>query len=56
MMTEREEALVYSGAGKDYRPDYLEKSPLGKVPCLLCACSSNVRDRWVVKFARLRAN
>ena len=29
-----EEAIVYSGAGADYRPDFLEKSPLGKVPCL----------------------
>jgi glutathione S-transferase len=29
-----EEALVYSGAGERYRPDYLKLSPLGKVPCL----------------------
>lgn len=29
-----EEVLVYSGAGPDYRPDYLDASPLGKVPCL----------------------
>jgi len=29
-----EEALVYSGAGERYRPDYLAHSPLGKVPCL----------------------
>lgn len=29
-----EEAVVYSGAGERYRPDYLEHSPLGKVPCL----------------------
>jgi len=28
------EALVRPGAGKDYRPEYLEQSPLGKVPCL----------------------
>lgn len=28
------ESLVWTGAGKDYRPDYLEMSPLGKVPCL----------------------
>jgi glutathione S-transferase len=25
---------VYSGAGERYRPDYLDQSPLGKVPCL----------------------
>lgn len=29
-----EEALVYSGAGENYRPDFLDHSPLGKVPCL----------------------
>jgi glutathione S-transferase len=29
-----EEVLVYPGAGPGYRPDYLEASPLGKVPCL----------------------
>jgi len=28
------ESLVWTGAGKDYRPEYLEQSPLGKVPCL----------------------
>jgi glutathione S-transferase len=28
------ESLVWTGAGKDYLPEYLEKSPLGKVPCL----------------------
>ena len=31
---EFEEVLVYTGAGSRYRPDYLEMSPLGKVPCL----------------------
>jgi glutathione S-transferase len=29
-----EESLVYTGAGERYRPDYLQHSPLGKVPCL----------------------
>lgn len=29
-----EEVTVYTGAGPDYRPDYLASSPLGKVPCL----------------------
>jgi glutathione S-transferase len=28
------EVLVWPGAGKDYQPEYLDKSPLGKVPCL----------------------
>ena len=29
-----EEVIVYTGAGPVYRPDYLDASPLGKVPCL----------------------
>jgi glutathione S-transferase len=29
-----EEVTVYTGAGPKYRPDYLEHSLLGKVPCL----------------------
>jgi glutathione S-transferase len=29
-----EEVTVYTGAGPKYRPDYLERSVLGKVPCL----------------------
>ncbi len=29
-----EEVTVYTGAGPSYRPDYLDMSPLGKVPCL----------------------
>jgi glutathione S-transferase len=29
-----EEALVYSGASAAYRPDYLQASPIGKVPAL----------------------
>ena len=31
---EFEEVVVYTGAGPDYRPEYLDRSPLGKVPCL----------------------
>jgi glutathione S-transferase len=31
---EFEEVRVYTGAGPKYRPDYLEMSPQGKVPCL----------------------
>lgn len=29
-----EEVLVYTGANETYKPEYLLKSPLGKVPCL----------------------
>jgi glutathione S-transferase len=29
-----EEVTVYTGAGPNYRPDFLSSSPLGKVPCL----------------------
>jgi glutathione S-transferase len=29
-----EENVVYTGASERYRPDYLQQSPLGKVPCL----------------------
>lgn len=31
---EFEEVLAYSGAGPRYKPEYLDKSPLGKVPAL----------------------
>ncbi|MCB1644324.1 MAG: glutathione S-transferase family protein [Pseudomonadales bacterium] len=29
-----EEVVSYTGVGPKYRPEYLDKSPLGKVPCL----------------------
>jgi glutathione S-transferase len=29
-----EEVLTYTGADEHHQPEYLEKSPLGKVPCL----------------------
>ncbi|HEX5659859.1 MAG TPA: glutathione S-transferase family protein [Polyangiales bacterium] len=29
-----QEVLVYSGVGSAYRPDFLERSPIGKIPCL----------------------
>lgn len=29
-----EESIVYSGASERYHPEYLDKSPLGKIPCL----------------------
>lgn len=31
---EFEEVLAYSGAGPNYKPEFLDKSPLGKVPAL----------------------
>ena len=31
---EFEEVLSYTGVGPKYRPEYLDKSPLGKVPAL----------------------
>ena len=31
---EFEEVLSYSGAGPKYKPEYLDKSPLGKVPAI----------------------
>jgi glutathione S-transferase len=45
-----EEALVYSGAGQDYRPDYLEKSPLGKVPCLETAEGCIAESRCILDY------
>jgi glutathione S-transferase len=29
-----EEVLIYTGADETHQPEYLDKSPLGKVPCL----------------------
>ncbi len=31
---EFDEVLTYTGADEHHQPEYLEKSPLGKVPCL----------------------
>jgi glutathione S-transferase len=28
------ESIIYTGAGEGYHPEFLERSPLGKVPCL----------------------
>lgn len=45
-----EEALVYSGAGEDYRPDFLEHSPLGKVPCLQTPEGYISESRCIVEY------
>jgi len=45
-----EEALVYSGAGERYRPDYLEQSPLGKVPCLQTQDGFISESRCIIEY------
>jgi glutathione S-transferase len=45
-----EEVLVYTGAGSSYRPDYLEKSPLGKVPCLETSQGWLSESRCIVDY------
>lgn len=45
-----EEALVYSGAGENYRPDFLEHSPLGKVPCLQTDQGFISESRCIVEY------
>lgn len=45
-----EEALVYSGAGESYRPDFLEHSPLGKVPCLQTDQGFISESRCIVEY------
>lgn len=44
------EALVYTGAGDGYRPDYLEMSPLGKVPCLETDEGCITESRCIVDY------
>jgi len=45
-----EERVVYSGAGETYRPDYLEHSPIGKVPCLQTAEGSISESRVIIDY------
>src|SRR5882672_9110881 len=45
-----EEAQVYTGAGERYRPDYLEQSPLGKVPCLQTKDGFISESRCIVEY------
>src|SRR5687768_16555518 len=45
-----EESVVYSGAGEAYRPDYLEHSPIGKVPCLQTAEGWISESRAIIEY------
>jgi glutathione S-transferase len=45
-----EERLVYTGASDDYRPDYLEKSPIGKVPCLETSDGVLTESRCIIDY------
>lgn len=45
-----EEVTVYTGAGPDYRPDYLDASPLGKVPCLETPEGFLTESRCIVDY------
>jgi glutathione S-transferase len=45
-----EERLVYTGAGEGYRPDYLEKSPIGKVPCLETDKGTLTESRCIIDY------
>lgn len=45
-----EEVLVYTGAGPDYRPDFLDASPLGKVPCLETEDGFVTESRCIVEY------
>jgi len=45
-----EEVVVYTGAGPHYRPDFLELSPLGKVPCLETELGFLTESRCIVDY------
>jgi glutathione S-transferase len=45
-----EEQLVYTGAGERYRPDYLQHSPLGKVPCLQTEHGYISESRCIIEY------
>jgi glutathione S-transferase len=45
-----EEVLVYTGAGPRYRPDYLEMSPQGKVPCLQTEQGFLTESRCIIDY------
>lgn len=47
---EFEEVLVYTGAGEKYRPDYLQMSPQGKVPCLETPEGCLTESRCIVRY------
>jgi glutathione S-transferase len=45
-----EEVLVYTGADETHHPEYLDKSPLGKVPCLETAAGFISESRCIVDY------
>lgn len=45
-----EESIVYPGAGARYRGDYLEHSPLGKLPCLQTEHGYLSESRCIVEY------
>jgi len=45
-----EERSVYTGANDDYRPDYLQQSPIGKVPCLETVEGMLTESRCIVDY------
>ena len=45
-----EEAIVYSGAGAGYRPEYLQQSPLGKIPCLQTPEGFISESRCIIEY------
>lgn len=45
-----EEVTVYTGASEAYRPDYLDGSPLGKVPCLETDEGFLTESRCIVEY------
>ena len=47
---EFEEVITYVGAGPKYRPDFLDMSPLGKVPCLETEHGFISESRCIVQY------
>jgi glutathione S-transferase len=45
-----EERPVYTGASDDYRPDYLQMSPIGKVPCLETSEGTLTESRCIIDY------
>jgi glutathione S-transferase len=45
-----EEAQVYTGVSERYRPEYLDQSPLGKVPCLQTEQGFISESRCIIEY------
>ena len=45
-----EERIVYTGASDSYRPDYLQQSPIGKVPCLETEEGAITESRCIIDY------